>query len=52
MTDKKIEIVRHLVSEQEFNRLSGLNRNVTFLDKYQTIKQKTKQFSKCPFHKN
>jgi hypothetical protein len=52
MTDKKIEIVRHLVSEQEFNRLSGLNRNVTFLDKYKTIKQKTKKFSKCPFHKS
>jgi hypothetical protein len=50
MSDRKVEIVRHLVSEKEFRSIQSINRNITFIDKYQSIKQKTEKFSRCPFH--
>lgn len=50
MSDRKIEIVRHVVSKAEFNRLSDLHVGLTFRDKYLNIKKRTEQFADCPYH--
>jgi hypothetical protein len=50
MTDKKIEIVRHLVSDKEF--IAMQNRNgIVFVNRLKTIIEKKEQFSNCPYTK-
>ena len=50
MSDRKVEIVRHLISKQEFGRLSSAATDITFKQKYETIKKRQKQFENCPYH--
>ena len=52
MSEKKVEIVNHLVSEKEYKSIQSINTSISFIDKYAKIKNKTQKFSKCPFHKS
>lgn len=49
MTDKEIEIRRHLISEKEFNEMYFYESRKTFLNSYQTMKNFKNKYSKCPF---
>jgi len=48
MTDRKIEIVRHLVSRQELERKSRIL--ITFNRPYDRRNELVKKFKDCPFH--
>ena len=49
MSDRKIKIVHHLVSQQELNKMK--NPNITFLQRYKNSIKARERFSSCPFHK-
>lgn len=51
MSDRKVEVKRHLVDENEFKRLSGLRKPIAFLNKYKKIIKQKQKFSDCPYHK-
>jgi hypothetical protein len=51
MTDRDIKVVRHLVDQQEFNRLNNMQSRVTFSKTYFTAANRKKKFSDCPYHK-
>jgi hypothetical protein len=50
MSDRKVEIVRHLVSEAEYKKIKSVSTHITFLDKYIKTLDRIKQFKNCPFH--
>jgi hypothetical protein len=47
LTDKKIEIVRHLIDEKEFQNQK--RTNIAFTNVYKKIIKQTQKFSSCPF---
>lgn len=49
MSDRKVKIVRHLVSQKEYKRINSLTTQISFFKKYQTIIKRTEQFKTCPF---
>ena len=49
MTEKKIEIVRHLVSKDEYDRKKERNARISFVKKYAIKVKRIKQFNDCPF---
>jgi hypothetical protein len=51
MFEGKVNIVRHLVSKEEFNNMTDGLANITFTNKYRNIISKKKQFSDCPYQK-
>lgn len=50
MSDRKIEIVRHLVNEREYSRITQNSRSISFLRKYDVFNKRLEQFKDCPFH--
>jgi len=51
MTDKKIKIVRHLVSKEEWLRINDTSTHITFLHKYSTRVKKINRLENCPYRK-
>ena len=49
LTERKIKLKLHLVSEQELQRVSNINKAVTFINKYKNNKSILKERG-CPFH--
>jgi hypothetical protein len=49
MSDRNVEIVRHLVSDEEYKRMETCANTIKFIKKYQNIVKKVKQFEKCPY---
>lgn len=49
MSDRKVEIVRHLVTREEFF-LRHDNTRISFLKKTESIKKAKDRFKDCPFH--
>jgi hypothetical protein len=54
MTDKKVEVRRHLITEQEYAKITASGVPSTFINKYGENKKAKEKFSNCPFidHKN
>lgn len=52
MSDRKVEIVRHLVSTAEMERITKFHSSLTFINKFTNFKKRAEQFEKCPFHKH
>jgi hypothetical protein len=50
MSDRKVEIVRHLVTYEEMNRIRSNQTRITFLGNYRNMQKRKEQFKKCPFH--
>jgi hypothetical protein len=50
MSDRKVEIIRHLVSEKEFDSILSMQARISFLNKYKKIVKRKEQFSGCPYH--
>jgi hypothetical protein len=50
ITENKIEIARHLVTLDEFQRKTEKFITVSFLKKHSKIISRKKQFKDCPFH--
>ena len=50
MTENKIQVVRHLVSKEEIERLKENHGRISFIEKYKTISKQKQKFSNCPFH--
>lgn len=50
MSDRKVEVVRHLVSTEEFQKITNRNTTITFINKYKKIIKTKKQLGNCPFH--
>ena len=50
MSERKVEIVRHLVDKEEMIRLNCRSYAITFQNKYKTIMEKKDQFADCPYH--
>jgi hypothetical protein len=48
MSDRKVEIVRHLITRAEYD--NKVRNNLSFTRKYDRIKELTEKFSSCPFH--
>jgi hypothetical protein len=51
MSDRKVEVVRHLISIEEYNRKYSSMDMISFYNKYKTVTKRNKQFSDCPYHK-
>jgi len=49
LTDRKIVLKLHLVSPEEYGRISGVSRRTKFFGKYRANKR-ILQETKCPFH--
>ena len=49
MTEKNVEIRRHLVSKEEIDRISSIQNEVVFLNKYSTVSKNIEKFAKCPY---
>jgi len=50
MSDKKVEIVRHVISKEEWDTKNAISNSISFIDKYRVGIKKAEQFSDCPFH--
>jgi len=50
MSDRKVEIVRHLVTQEEYRRLDYKATNLAFIKKHQKGINSRDKFSDCPFH--
>jgi len=48
MSDRKVEVVRHLVDDKEYKNLHS--SVISFLGSYATHQKRRKEFSDCPFH--
>lgn len=48
MSDRKVEVVRHLISTEEY--VNKVKNNIAFLRKYEKVKELTDKFKSCPFH--
>lgn len=51
MSDRKVKVVRHLVSKEEFEQLFTGNRVFTFYNTYNSRKNLVEKFKECPFKK-
>lgn len=51
MSDRKVEVVRHLVSPEEISLLTKKSAAITFKAKYKKAVSRSEQFQDCPFHK-
>ena len=51
MTEKKLVIKRHLISESEFQSMTYQQDTVSFTHKYKTLVNSRKRFSDCPYSK-
>ena len=51
MFDNKVDVVRHLVSQQKYERMKADQHTPTFLKKYMQINVAKKKFLDCPYHK-
>ena len=51
MFDNKVDVVRHLVSQQEYERMKSAQHTPTFLNKYMQINVAKKKFLDCPYYK-
>jgi len=51
MSDRKVEIVRHLIGVEEFIKLRDRSTTIKFISKYKEIIKRRKQFADCPYHK-
>jgi len=51
MSDRKVEIVRHLVTKEEYSRIASIGTRITFKKKYESNKKRQMQFKNCPYHK-
>lgn len=51
MTDKHVEIKRHVVTDSEYHKLTMAGQRLTFLNKYRKIAKFTDKFSACPYTK-
>ena len=49
MTEKNIEIKRHVVSKEEFNRLDIYKNKKTFVNSFLKNQNLEKKFNKCPY---
>jgi hypothetical protein len=49
MSDRRIEIVRHLVDEKEIEKMSSRSIDISFANKYKNIIKRKNQFNDCPF---
>ncbi len=50
MSDRNVEVVRHLVDKKEIERLERKSIPITFKAKYKTAIKSLNKFSDCPFH--
>jgi hypothetical protein len=50
MSDRKVKIVRHLVSQTEFTQIRSRANTITFFNKYKNVIKRVDQFKDCPFH--
>ena len=50
MSDRKVEIARHVISKEEWNKKYGMANQISFVNKYKNVVDRVKQFSDCPFH--
>jgi hypothetical protein len=51
MTENKIEIVRHLISEEEHEKIKYTANMISFVNKYKKIDELKQKFSNCPYNK-
>jgi hypothetical protein len=49
MSDRKVEIINHLVSAEEMNKLKQKQIPITFLNKYKNVVKRKNQFIGCPY---
>ena len=49
MTDKPIKVVRHVVTEQEYKKITSDGRRISFTNSLKKRMNRAKQFSDCPF---
>ena len=49
LTERRVELKHHLISDAEYRSLKNIGTNVTFLGKYRANKQSIKA-NGCPFH--
>lgn len=52
MSDKKVKVKRHLVSEEEFKSRLSRDDITSFINKYKTNQQLRKMYSDCPFSRS
>lgn len=51
MSERKVQIKRHLVDENEFKRLNNMHNSISFLSKYRKIVKQKQKFADCPYHR-
>lgn len=51
MSNRRVEIKRYLVDENEFKRLGSMHKPTSFLNKYRKIIKNKQKFSDCPYHR-
>lgn len=49
MSNKKVEIKRHLVSYEEFENINSHSTSISFINKYKTVNDSVEKFLKCPY---
>jgi hypothetical protein len=52
MSDKKVEVKRHLISEEEYKRRLSQDDVTTFISKYKSNVRLRKMYSDCPFSRS
>ena len=50
MSDRKVEIVRHVISKEEMEKISNKQTSISFIRKYSEIIKSQEFFKDCPFH--
>jgi len=51
MSDRKVEVIRHLVSDDEYKRLQNRNLPTLFKNSYANYVARINQFKDCPYRK-
>lgn len=51
MSDRKVEVVRHLVTRAKFDEFAVLYKPNVFVKKYRKLLEKRNNFLDCPYHK-
>jgi len=49
MSDRKVEIIRHLVSKEEYEKMLAPIERISFRHKFYNIVKRKEQFKDCPF---
>lgn len=52
LSDHKVEVVRHLISQSEYARMHNLNPSITFTNIYKNIIKQRQKFLDCPYRKD